>query len=477
LKKEKILRQLRQVKFKIGVAMVITIIGISLVSVGGNNNVSYTNSENHYIQLLGSAPTPVTVAKTLYGTTKASISVRTGAHVNYSIFGTMPKGTKIVVTGVAGSFYRVTYNKRTGYISSSAVTLTAKPIVAAPTPVTVAKTLYGTTKATSSVRTGAHINYSVYTTMPKGTKIVITGVAGSFYRVTYAKRTGYVSSSAVTLTAKPVPAPVLVYKNQVGMVTANGIGIRSGPGSTYSPQGSFAINTELSIVATAGSWYKVSYSGKSGFVSNQYVRIVSAAEQARILAAAKAKVAADAKAKADAAAKVKADAIKAAAAKAAADKVIADAKAKADKVAADAKAYEDAVNSTTVAPPTVSGLNTNLRNLVMQNSPNTGSYNYLKGVECDKFASIAKAVALGQSVDDAKAELLALRWRDNFVGVGDYRVQDIQIKVTNYTTNSAYVIGVNLSRSYCYGDTEIYYDTATKTNKVVDINIGFSYTE
>ncbi|HEY5523939.1 MAG TPA: SH3 domain-containing protein [Clostridium sp.] len=133
------------------------------------------------------------------GTTTATTSIRTGPLTAYSIKGTFAKGTKLAIIGTAGSFYKVNYNGTSGFVSASTVSIVA------PMPVTVAKTLYGTTKSSTQVRTGAHINYSVYATMPTGYKMVITGVAGSFYRVTYANKTGYVSGTTVTLTAKPVP--------------------------------------------------------------------------------------------------------------------------------------------------------------------------------------------------------------------------------------------------------------------------------
>ena len=139
-----------------------------------------------------SALTPTTVYKNQVGVTSAITSIRTGAHVNYSVKGSFSKGIRLSILGAAGSFYKVSYNGISGYVSALTVSIVA------PTPATIAKTLYGVTKAKTSVRTGAHTNYSVYATMPTGTKINITGVAGTFYRVTYNKRTGYVSSSTVT---------------------------------------------------------------------------------------------------------------------------------------------------------------------------------------------------------------------------------------------------------------------------------------
>ena len=81
----------------------------------------------------------------------------------------------------------------------------------------------------------------------------------------------------VNITTKPivVVTPPTVYKIQYGIATGDGISIRTGAGSQYSWQGSFALGTKINIIGTAGSFYKVSYSGITGYVSNQYVKIIA----------------------------------------------------------------------------------------------------------------------------------------------------------------------------------------------------------
>ena len=90
--------------------------------------VAYNNVSSSNVALITLEPTPATVAQTLYGVTTSSTSVRTGAHVNYSVYATMPTGYKMTITGVAGTFYRVTYNNKSGYVSSSDVTLTVNNV-------------------------------------------------------------------------------------------------------------------------------------------------------------------------------------------------------------------------------------------------------------------------------------------------------------------------------------------------------------
>jgi len=223
------------------------------------------------------APTPAIIYKNQVGYTTAVTNIRTGAHVNYAVQGTFPKGTKISIVATSGSFYKVSYSGKTGYVNSSTITLTAPtPVVVEPTPATIYKNQVGYTTAVTSIRTGAHENYSVQGTFPKGTKISIIATTGSFYKVSYNGKTGYVNSSTVTLTAPtPVvvePTPATIYKNQVGQTTGVTI-IRTGAHENYSVQGTFAKGTIISIVATTGSFYKVSYNGKTGYVNSSTVTL------------------------------------------------------------------------------------------------------------------------------------------------------------------------------------------------------------
>ncbi|MBU3182178.1 metallophosphoesterase [Clostridium psychrophilum] len=69
--------------------------------------------------------------------------------------------------------------------------------------------------------------------------------------------------------------PVVVHKDQYGVVTGDGVRIRTGAGTQYSSKGAFALETKIKILQAEGSFYKVSHSGITGYVSNQYVKITA----------------------------------------------------------------------------------------------------------------------------------------------------------------------------------------------------------
>jgi len=143
-------------------------------------------------------------------------------------------------------------------------------------PVSVYKTQYGVTTSSVNIRTGASTANSIQGTFDNKTNINIIATCGGFYKVSYSGKTGYVSNQYVKIIAKPVVivTPQTVYKTQYG-VTTSIVNIRTGASTANSIQGTFANKTNINIIATCGGFYKVSYNGKTGYVSNQYVKMTA----------------------------------------------------------------------------------------------------------------------------------------------------------------------------------------------------------
>ena len=74
--------------------------------------------------------------------------------------------------------------------------------------------------------------------------------------------------SAIESTGSSVDSPGSGYT-----VTAkSGLNIRSGPGTSYSKYGAFAYGAEVNVQETSGGWAKISYNGKTAYVSAEYLK-------------------------------------------------------------------------------------------------------------------------------------------------------------------------------------------------------------
>lgn len=135
-----------------------------------------------------------------------------------------------------------------------------------------ATTQYATT-ANLNLRTGAGTNYKIITVIPKGKQVTLISKHGAWYKVRYSDKTGYVSSKYVKLAGqtsnKNTPNQTMKYKT-----TAN-LNLRSGAGTKYKVITVIPKGKQVAILSKHGGWYRVSYSGKKGYVSSRYLLLLT----------------------------------------------------------------------------------------------------------------------------------------------------------------------------------------------------------
>ncbi|NLD20277.1 MAG: SH3 domain-containing protein [Clostridiales bacterium] len=135
-----------------------------------------------------------------------------------------------------------------------------------------------------NVRSGAGTNYSRIGTITQGKTFTVTGTAKDSYGVTWYKftfnsRNGYVSSQYVNIT-QPSVTPVSDLQGTVK--SAEGLNVRSGPGTNYGRLGLLSNGKTFTITGKSQAsngvwWYRLSYNGSTGFVTSQYVTTKSTA--------------------------------------------------------------------------------------------------------------------------------------------------------------------------------------------------------
>ena len=266
------------------------------------------------------APTGANAAPVGVVTGADQVNVRAGGNASATSLATLAKGTQVkVLSQTAGGWYRIFYQPAglIGYLSGTYLQLPAGAAIptesagstptptktATPTPTktatpTPAKTPSPQGKTTTNVnlRSKASTSGSILTTVPKGATVTILNLsaAAGWYQVQYSGKTGYMSSQYVTViktTTAPAktatPTPTKATPTPTKTVT---------PTKTPSPQGKTTTNVNLrskastssSVLLTvpkgktitilnlkaASGWYQVQYSGKTGYMSSQYVTVV-----------------------------------------------------------------------------------------------------------------------------------------------------------------------------------------------------------
>ena len=72
---------------------------------------------------------------------------------------------------------------------------------------------------------------------------------------------------------KTDPAPPPSDEKRYGRVTASALNVRSGPSTKNHIVGMVVKGTKLTILATQGDWYRISFNGKDGYVHANYVKL------------------------------------------------------------------------------------------------------------------------------------------------------------------------------------------------------------
>ncbi|WP_411731806.1 SH3 domain-containing protein [Paeniglutamicibacter sp.] len=143
---------------------------------------------------------------------------------------------------------------------------------AASTSVMVATALPAKVKTTANLnmRTGPSTAYRILLTIPQGTTVTVTAQASTgWYKVSYAGHTGWVSNRYVSIVGSSAPAPSTLPATV--RTTAN-LNLRTGPSTAYAILLTIPQGTTVKVLARASNgWYKVSYAGRTGWVSNAYV--------------------------------------------------------------------------------------------------------------------------------------------------------------------------------------------------------------
>ncbi len=197
--------------------------------------------------------------------TSSTLNVRSGAGTTYDITDTITKGTQVTINGkttIDGKvWYSIEYSGKTGYSSASYISTTASS-----SDITNLDAQSGTvTTDTLNVRSGAGTTYDILGQLTKGSTVTITGskaVSGTtWYSIDYSGKTGYVSSTYVTLAESSAASSSEITSSQSSKASISASATITSPSSltgtasfvgsgTYIPKdGSTWFNASSNVVA------------------------------------------------------------------------------------------------------------------------------------------------------------------------------------------------------------------------------------
>lgn len=188
-----------------------------------------------------------------------------------AVITTLSKGTTVAVLNNSSSWYKVSVNGKEGYVSGEYLTGTTATDVALGT---------GTVKCSSSVnfRSAPNTSSTSYGELKNGTKVNVVGVSSGWYKVTYNGKTGYIHPDYITL-ASSSTGTAIAPSNTVTSTTgtagtvkcSSSVNLRSEANTSSSILAELKNGTAVTVLSTSNGWSKVSYAGKTGYISADYL--------------------------------------------------------------------------------------------------------------------------------------------------------------------------------------------------------------
>ena len=264
-----------------GGAVITTLSKGTTVAVLNNSSSWYkvsVNGKEGYVSgeyLTGTTATDVALGT---GTVKCSSSVnfRSAPNTSSTSYGELKNGTKVNVVGVSSGWYKVTYNGKTGYIHPDYITLassSAGTAIAPSNTVTSTTGTAGTVKCSSSVnlRSEANTSSSILAELKNGTAVTVVSTANGWCKVTYSGKTGYIKQDYVSTTGSASNNTSASTGTAAVVKCSSTVNFRSAASTSSTILGELKNGTAVTVLSTSNGWSKVSYAGKAGYISADYL--------------------------------------------------------------------------------------------------------------------------------------------------------------------------------------------------------------
>lgn len=218
------------------------------------------------------------------------LRVRTAPNTSSSVSGRVYEGQTVNVIGQENGWVKINHNGQTGYVSGQFVSgVSANTGATNDTnqqTVQPASGNYTVNVSSLRVRTGPSTSHTTVASITKGQVVQVVGEVQDWFKINYAGQAAYISKDYVTKGGSNENGSqgnnqnnnqnnnVTVQTGGTYVVNATSLRVRTGPAAYHSVIGGVLNGTTLNVVGSEGSWFKVNYQGKTGFVSGEFVKFV-----------------------------------------------------------------------------------------------------------------------------------------------------------------------------------------------------------
>ena len=208
------------------------------------------------------------------------LNVRSSANLSSSIIGSLKNGSSVSILGKTGSWYKIKYGSKVAYVSSNYISSSNNSNSSSDNNSSTS-TGKGTVKLSSTssslnLRDNPSLSSKILGGLSHGSSVDILGKTGSWYKIKYGSKIGYVSSKFITTSNSSNSSGSSVTNQRFGTVYLSNkystLNVRKNAGTNSSVISSLAYGSKVEILSSSGEWYKINFKNTTGYVYSKYIK-------------------------------------------------------------------------------------------------------------------------------------------------------------------------------------------------------------
>ena len=208
------------------------------------------------------------------------LNVRSSANLSSSIIGSLKNGSSVSILGKTGSWYKIKYGSKVAYVSSNYISSSNNSNSSSDNNSSTS-TGRGTVKLSSTssslnLRENPSLSSKILGGLSHGSSVDILGKTGSWYKIKYGSKIGYVSSQFITTSNSSNSSGSSVTNQRFGTVYLSNkystLNVRKNAGTNSSVISSLAYGSKVEILSSSGEWYKINFKNTTGYVYSKYIK-------------------------------------------------------------------------------------------------------------------------------------------------------------------------------------------------------------
>jgi spore germination protein YaaH/uncharacterized protein YgiM (DUF1202 family) len=250
---------------------------ISLGKTAGWVSGKYVKVTPSYSSLKGTSITPINGSLVIK---YSALNVRSGPSSRCSKIGTAYRGRSYTVTGKSGSWYRINFNSKTGWVDGRYQTYKAPSRTSVPASGTTLPQSVTVNCSTLNVRASSTTASSIITTIKRGEVYSVAGSARGWYRIAVRGRYGWVSAAYVIANYKSQSVQQPDYTGRYVEITS--------PVSLYliaggsQDQRTAVVGKTFKVLEHKGDWYRIRFGSREGWIPSSSAKLLDAPPSGRI---------------------------------------------------------------------------------------------------------------------------------------------------------------------------------------------------